>query len=172
VQVSGRADLSDPVVDKVLPNTGEWTLTEALEPGIWYWRLASVDAAGEPGPWGQTQKFFRQPQAPAGSQRLEEGGPEGKAKVLRWSPVPGAQGYELSLRPLQDPQAQPLTARAGPEATWTLPQDLPSGDYELSLRAVIDEGITGDWSAPQTLRVPRGWNPWIWVPLLIPLLFF
>ncbi|MEP7154142.1 MAG: FecR domain-containing protein [Betaproteobacteria bacterium] len=57
VQVSEQADFAKPVIDKAsLPGT-VLALDSALKSGVYWWRIASINATGETGPWGDAQTF-------------------------------------------------------------------------------------------------------------------
>jgi len=71
---------------------------------------------------------------------------------FRWSPVPGAEHYELRLRRLADGKI--VDTRSTPRTEWadTLAPVEP-GKYGLTLRAVDARGIEGTWSPEAEVRV-------------------
>ena len=79
LQVSARADMSEPWVDVRLPNEGKARIPRSLGLGPWYWRLASVDPTRGIRPLGRhaearpstvgTQRATRSGGAPARADR-------------------------------------------------------------------------------------------------------
>lgn len=140
-----------------------------LEPGRWFWRVASVvPATGRQGPWGDPQPFRRVLASPQAAPAEVAPG----AVTIRWPALPyaagydlelaGAAGFELPLRSLRTTSAQ---------QSWS---DLLPGDYLIRLRAVSRDGVPGPWGEPQRFVVPAppaapptGWSPWLLLPGLL-----
>lgn len=174
LQVAAQADFSSPLVDTRLENSGEARVPTSLDSGRWYWRLSAIDARGVEGPWGEVQTFDLLPEPPQGPAAMSAQG-QGRdlRQVLRWSKVPGSSGYEISLQPEGRPAGDSeLVLQADESATLVLPPEVESGDYLLKVRALRSDGLRSPWGAPQKVRVPSLWNPWILVPLLVPLLLW
>ena len=71
---------------------------------------------------------------------------------FRWTPVPGAERYELRLRRLSDGKVVDL--RSTTQNGWSDPlTPVEPGKYALNLRSVDDRGVEGSWSADAELRV-------------------
>jgi hypothetical protein len=77
--------------------------------------------------------------------------PASAPPVLRWQPVPGAEGYVVALRPLGSPR--PIwTRRAGPSTVSMTLTDVPAGAYEGVVRATEAEELDETWSKPVPLN--------------------
>lgn len=64
-----------------------------LPDGQWWWRLRSLDARGEPGPWGDAQRLRVEPAPPVPAAR-----DNGAELLVRWPEDRGAQsGYILQM---------------------------------------------------------------------------
>jgi hypothetical protein len=134
------------------------------EPGTYFWRLASVKADGDLGPWGDAQRFELKalPEPPQGGLK-PDGGVE-----LSWSGRPqDKQQVELA----RDASFTTLVAQAElNEARWALPRPDNAGSYFFRYRSVEPDGFTTPWSSTLTFEVPRDWRPlWLLVPLLFAL---
>lgn len=138
---------------------------QALPPGHYRWRVASIDASGRAGPFGDAQRFERVEAGPQAE--LAPPAADG-SMVLRWSVPPGAAGYQVQLA-REAGFAAPLLDRHVEEPQLQLPTLAP-GDYLVRVRRVTDDGALGPWSEPQTFTIPEPraarW-PLLW--LLLPL---
>jgi hypothetical protein len=136
---------------------------EIAEPGLYFWRLGSVRADGDRGPFGEPQRFELRalPEPP-------QGGLAGDGKSLRlaWGGRPDdLQEVELA----RDPQFMQIVARAQlKQPQWTLPAPETPGTYYFRYRSIEPDGFVTPYSSTLTIEVPRDWR-WLW--LLAPLLF-
>ncbi|MBQ0960630.1 FecR domain-containing protein [Ideonella sp. 4Y11] len=137
------------------------TLTLA-EPGIVYWRLASVRADGSAGPWGDAQPFELRALPTPPSLALD-----GHALTLAWSGRPeDKQQVQLS----REPDFATRVAEANlAEPRWQLAKPDQPGTYYFRYRTVEPDGFTTPWSSTQKIELPRDWSG-AW-GLLLPLLF-
>ncbi|MFO1340871.1 MAG: FecR domain-containing protein [Burkholderiaceae bacterium] len=130
------------------------------EPGVYQWRLASVRAGGDLGPWGDPQSFELRPLPTP-----PEGGlsGDGSQLALSWGGRPeDRQQVELA----RDAGFQEVVARDTlAESRWTLPTPSRSGAYFFRYRAVEPDGFTTPWSSTLKVEVPRDWS-FLW--LLLP----
>ncbi|MBI4754865.1 MAG: FecR domain-containing protein [Betaproteobacteria bacterium] len=133
-----------------------------LEPGEYRWRVASVRADGDQGPFGDPVRLVvRPPTAPASPPVMGE-----KDMALQWSGEPG-QSFDLQLARdsgFGDVVASMHTTE--PHATLARPDP---GSYYLRIRAIDADGFTAPFSPPQRIEVPRPPFPW-WVLLVYLLL--
>ena len=67
--------------------------SQALAPGRWWWRVRSLDAGGQPGPWSEPGAFALEPSPP--QPRLEDDG--GDTLRIAW-PAAGAAGAAQAYR--------------------------------------------------------------------------
>ncbi len=140
------------------------TVGAALAPGTYHWRVATRDAAGEHGPFGDARSFRIQvvPDAPGvlvpelGEDMLE----------LAWGKALNAATYEYQLA--RDDGFEDLVESGSIEGTGVTLAKPGSGTYHFRSRGVSDEGVPGAWTRPQSFNVPAG-KPY-WLLLLLPLL--
>jgi hypothetical protein len=104
-----REDLTETRLDLPLP------------PGRYRWRVGTIRAGNDAGPWGDFQTFERRPPPPP-------------------PPAPAS------------------------EPTLT---DPPPGRLHVRVRAFDDQGQAGPWGVTQTVDVPRAWEWWWFLPLLL-----
>ncbi len=130
------------------------------EPGVYQWRLASVRAGGDRGPWGDPQSFELRP-LPIPPEGGLSG--DGSQLALSWGGRPeDRQQVELA----RDAGFQEVVARDTlAESRWTLPTPSRSGAYFFRYRAVEPDGFTTPWSSTLKVEVPRDWT-FLW--LLLP----
>lgn len=120
---------------------------QRLTPGLWHWRVASLDDRGEPHGWSPTRSLRVQPppEAPTGTARTE-----GDAAHFGWSPIAGAAHYQLEVdKDAAAASAQVRTIAQEAKASLTL----PPGRYRWRVSAVDADGHAGAWSAVQAIVV-------------------
>jgi hypothetical protein len=163
LQVARDATFATPLLDQtgITTNTTSATFSEE---GDYLWRMASVRADGDQGPFGDPQAFELRPlpKTPEGSVA-----PDGKSLVLRWGGRPeDRQQVELA----SDPEFKTIVAKdelTQPE--WAVPIPSRAGLYYFRYRSVEPDGFVGPPSQALKIEVPRDWR-WLW--LFTPLLFF
>ena len=133
--------------------------SDKLPPGDYVWRVASVRADGDRGPFGEAVAFSLKPLPP----NPEPPKTEGSAVQFAWAAEPG-QRFEFEVAKdagftdLLDKQQ--LT-----EPRVSLPR--PSGGtYFMRVRATDSDGFVGPWTATQRFDVPS--RPWWLLLLLLP----
>ncbi len=128
--------------------------------GSYRWRLASVRADGDQGPWSDAQAFELRamPAPPTGA------ADNGKLQ-FNWGGRPqDKQQIELA----RDAEFTQIFARADLQSTeWTLPNPGP-GTYYFHYRSIEPDGYVSGWSSTLKVEVKRDWS-YIWM-LLLPLL--
>ena len=162
LQVARDASFTTPLLDQaaITANTANISFSEE---GSYYWRMASVRADGDQGPFGDPQAFELRPLP-----TTPEGGiaPDGKSLVLSWSGRPqDKQQVELA----SDPEFKTVVAKdelSKPE--WAVPTPSRAGLYYFRYRSVEPDGFVSPNSQALKIEVPRDWR-WLW--LLAPLLF-
>lgn len=163
LQVSDQADFATLRAD--LAGLAGTAHDLVLPPGPYHWRLASVRADGDSGPFGDAQAFTLRPVPPAPPvqpPQLADG-----ALVLRWGAGEAGQTYEWQLaRDAAFADLVQQQASAQPEARLALP---PPGRYHLRVRALDADGMAGPWGSVQQFEVPHSrW--WMLLPALLMLL--
>jgi len=163
LQVADSADFAAPRIDRADLTANELKL--ALPLGTHHWRVASLRADGDQGPFGDAQRLVRRAPPPAPPPATASATDAGIA--LRWaaSDEPGAR------------YAWQLAGEAGfgtplREGTTAAPElllaDLPAGSYSLRVRTLNADGVAGPWGTPQQIDVPR--SKWWWLLALPALL--
>lgn len=134
-----------------------------LPDGVYHWRVASVEASGRAGPFGDPQRFEIQPPPPAPPPA--EPDLSGEQLKLRWRADAGVVRYELEWArddKFQGADLQRITTDK-PEVAMAKP---PAGTYFLRARAFNAAGVPGPWGQTQTIAVP--YPRWLWLlPLLL-----
>jgi hypothetical protein len=138
-----------------------------LPDGAYHWRVASVDADGRAGPFGDAQGFEIQPPPPAPPPATPE--VSGDQLTLRWRADAGVARYELEWSKTEgfDGADVQRFSTDKPELALAKPS---AGKYFLRARSVNAAGAAGPWGQTQMIEQP--YPRWLWLlPLLaIPLL--
>lgn len=162
LQVSDREDFASAVITR--EGLTEAAIELPLAPGRWWWRMGSVRADGDQGPWGDAQVFDLREVPPAPSK--EPPAIDKDRLSLRWSARLPDDRYRFQIAHSAD-FANLLIDQtvSSPGAELPLPA---AGRYWLRVRTLDADGEAGPWGAPSLLEVPSQSSPWIW---LGPILF-
>lgn len=136
--------------------------TEIAQPGIYYWRLASVRASGDHGPFGDPQRFELRPLPEPPSVGRS---PDGNALVFTWGGRPGDRQQVEFARDQAFTQIVSHDELSGSE--WTLPLPTSGGRYYFRYRTVEPDGFVSPYSETLRVDVPRDWSG---LGLLLPFL--
>ena len=158
LQVSTTDDFSTLMLDDAA-RTGTSAQVE-LEPGRHLWRIASIRADGNRGPWSDVAGFEVRP-PPAEPEPPQIGDDE---MVFRWSGEPG-QRFEIEFAADRE-FTRMIHSAASNVPEWTVAKPGPD-TYWIRVRAIDPDGFIGPWTAGQSVIVPASF-PW-WM-LLLPLL--
>lgn len=163
VEVAAADAAFDPVVWRSGDLSGGVGPLPALTPGRYQWRLRSVRADGDLGPWGDPAGFEVRP-LPAEAQ----GGlsADGRWLSFKWT---GEAGDRFDLQFARDPGFRELLAQAQiAETDWVVPTPTYPGDYYFRLRVIEGDGYVSPWSSAKRVDVPRDWSfLWYFAPLLL-----
>lgn len=159
LQVADDAGFAAPRVDR--SDLAATSASLALPVGTHHWRLASIRADGDQGPWGDAQRVTRVEQPPPPAPEPPETTADGLR--LRWAAGKPGTRYQLQVSRSAD-FAQPLHDEQLDTPSWLLPRPEP-GVYQVRVRAIDAEGFAGPFGAPQQVEVPRS----LWWLLLLPL---
>jgi hypothetical protein len=169
LQVSGTADFSSLLVDR--DDLTGTTFTATLPPGSYHWRMASVRAGDDSGPWGDGAPFIRLPPPPPPPPPPPAPPPEppqttDAGVVLRWSTV-GQPGVRYQVQVARDPAFTQLVLDETTDASeYLLPKPEP-GRYHVRVRSVGADGRAGGYGQAQVVEVSGGYG-WLWfLPLLL-----
>ncbi|MBK7955071.1 MAG: FecR domain-containing protein [Candidatus Accumulibacter sp.] len=166
LQVASRPDFAHPL-QAASSAENHWEAPADLPAGLLYWRAASVDEAGQQGPWSVASEFTYKPgpgPVDLGRAAIEVGS---DGLVLKLPPPPEGLVYEAILSSAAD--LQPILAQAqAPASEGRL--DLPrpdGGSYYLGIRLLDPVDQTPGPLAVQRLEVPYS-RLWLLL-LLLPL---
>jgi len=144
--------------------TDDTLLLQLTEEGSYHWRVASVRANGDRGPYGDAQSFSIVGKPPMATGGLSN---DGKQIQLFWGD--GARGNRYRVLLARDPHFESIVARAETDRpAWYLPTPASAGDYYFCYQAVEPDGFTSPHSDPVKVYVPRDFSKW-WL-MLWPLL--
>ena len=140
--------------------------TDIATAGSYHWRLASVRANGDAGPFGDAQSFELRPMptAPTGGRSVD-----GSALVFNWSGRPQDRQQVQLARDTGFTQITAQDELASSE--WTLPLPSRGGRYYFRYRSIEPDGFTSPYSETLMIDVPTDWGGlWLIAPLLLLLL--
>ena len=166
LQVADRPDFAQPRVDRNDVDATEARV--ALPLGTHHWRVASILASGDQGPFSDAQSFTRiEPPAappPAEPQKNDDG------LLLRW-PAPGSvapEGTRWQVQVARDAAFAQMVRDETVAEPQLLLRDPPSGTYYLRVKTIDADGFAGPFGQAQQIDVPS--SPWWW--LLVPAVLF
>jgi hypothetical protein len=160
LQVSSNPDFSAPAVDEARLTATGADLGSRLGTGRWLWRVASVKADGDRGPWSDPRSFIVIPDPPAPKAGK---GADGRL-AFEWGAEPG-QRFQFQLAADAGFSAMVVDRMLDePKVAFDEPS---AGEYFFRVRAVDADGFQGPFGAAQRLEVSP--SPW-WL-LLVLLLF-
>jgi hypothetical protein len=138
-------------------------ITRSLVPGHYFWRVASIDARGDHGPFGDVIAFEQRP-VPA-SPQPEAPEIDDDQLHFRWRAGDPGQRYLLQLAKTPD-FAELLLEQTTDVAQVVVPRPA-AGDYFMRVKAIEADGFSGPFGAPQRFTVP-GTSGWWLLLLLLP----
>lgn len=145
-----RADANEAAPLHDLPAVEGLTHTlEAVEPGRYVWRVGSIRATGDAGPWGDAQSFEVKALPPTPGPPAP---PEVGDDTVRffWQRLPG-QTFEFQVA--RDAAFNQVVHRQDIDGT-SVELPLPgTGRFHVRLRARDADGFVGPWSASQHFDV-------------------
>jgi hypothetical protein len=163
LQIADTPDFAQPRIDR-----SDLDVTEArvaLPLGRHHWRVASILASGDQGPFSDAHSFTRiEPPAappPAEPQKNDDG------LLLRW-PGNGPAGTRWQVQLARDAGFAQMVSDDTVAEPQLLLRDPPSGTYYLRVKTIDADGFAGPFGQAQQIDVPS--SPWWW--LLVPAVLF
>lgn len=131
-----------------------------LEPGRYFWRVATQDMTGRVGPFSDPQMFRLQ-----ATPKLEAPEVTDHDMTLRWSAGLPGQQYQFQLA--EDSQFETVMIdRRVSEPQLTIPRP-ESGFYYLRMRTIDIDGYAGPYSPTQRIEVPPAhYGPLLFLTIL------
>jgi hypothetical protein len=164
LQVAATPDFAAPLLDESdIEQPGyEWR----LRPGAYHWRVATIAAGNDQGPFSDAQAFT-QAEIPA-SPQLQPPQRDEAGLVFQW-PAP-APGQTVQFQVASDPRFENIVLDTRTQAARAVLPDPRAGVYFLRARTIDDaDGYEGDYGDTQRVEVPPSrW--WLLVPLGVFLL--
>lgn len=159
VQVSTRPDFSELHVD--LPALAQTELALPLAPGQYYWRIASVAAERDQGPYSDAQGFVQRkiPDSPAS----EPAQLDDKRLVFHWRAGEAGETYQVQVARAAD-FLQPVQDSVVATNQSAIERPAP-GIYYMRVRAIDADGFAGPFGPVQQVEVPSR-TPW-WLLLFL-----
>ena len=158
LQIAAAEGFSVPLVDRA--DIAATAVEHALDAGEYQWRVASLRADGDQGPWSPAAALAGRPPA----ELTEAPQVAGDTLVFRWNGEAG-QVYDYQFagdEAFTQVRADGRVVEPGVE----LPRPGPE-TYFMRVRAIDADGFVGAWSGAQRVVVPADF-PW-WM-LFLPLL--
>ncbi len=164
IQMARDAALTDTVLNARTSDT-RITPSTALNPGTYYWHVASVDATDQ-GPFSLPQRFTYDPLP--GAPELNQAAPlfDKNALTLALPAPPAGLHYELELA-RDEQRTQIVWQGASPDGQLNASPIEPAR-YYLSARLVEADGTAGPYATRVIEAPPRSY--WGLLLLLLPLL--
>ncbi|MEE9412157.1 MAG: FecR domain-containing protein [Methylococcales bacterium] len=164
LQLSNQADFQTILIDEQIKQVA-YSHQLDLQPGWYYWRLAS-QIADEEGPFSDRQQFKIIPPVP---KALEPQGDD-KHLIYRWQK--GGAGLQYQMQVAQDAEfTNVVLDKTTPEPRLELDRPTENRLY-LRMRSIGEQGFIGNWSSTQHVDPPEQ-KPWyllMFLPLLLLLL--
>jgi hypothetical protein len=146
LQESTNAALTDARMIEISAKQIEWQPPKPQPPGHYYYRVRAINRHGTLTPWSELRQIVvAHPPPPAPSLTVQN------ERELLWESEEDSLDYELE----QSSTAafdQPEVVYTGRGTGWSLPINMPPGEYVFRVRGLSDGG-TGAWSASQTLKI-------------------
>ncbi len=168
-QLANNAEFAQAVVDIPANKGAIANITESLEPGEWFWRVAAIDSAEGSGPFGEAYSF-----------RVMKPGPEAEAPAMsdteiafRWPA--GEEGDKFQIQVARDDTFETpviIVDELLTESEYIMPRPTEPGNIYMRTKLIDPDGFEGSWSSPQNLEIPDERPFWMMggVPFLIFLL--
>lgn len=162
LQLADTPDFTKPVADISDIIKTEHDL--ALEPGQYYWRIASVRNDGDHGPYSDTQGFTQRriPESPAVAP------PHTDDKTLAFAWKAGEPGQKFQIQLARDKAFANIVAdqqTTEPHFSMVRPE---GGVYYMRIKTIDEDGFAGPFGTPQQIEVPAAFPAWVLL-LAIPL---
>lgn len=129
-------------------DTTIFTPDQEIAPGVYYWRVATVDKDNKTGPFSDPQKFRRTPPSPD----MSDAKLDMEEMVFRWRKGEPGQTYKCQVSSDTD-FSNILVDEEVKEPQYSL-QNFTSGFYYIRIAVIDSDGYAGPFSPYQTIRVP------------------
>lgn len=161
IQLASSREFLTPVVDIVDVKDLQYAAT--LEPGEYYWRIASRTVSGDEGPFSDILSFIVKPipVAPIAPQPKIDS----RQMLFQW-PV-GDEGQKYQFQLARDAAfSHIITDQTLDDPSITL-KNPGSGHYFMRVKSIDADGFAGPFGASQRIEVPHNIPWWLIIPMLL-----
>lgn len=152
-QLSRDPDYSQLLVDEYGYKPASLTITKDISPGVYFWRVASIDMAEQIGPYNSQQFRVTPPSPDMSASSMDD-----TEMVFRWHEGESGQKYHCQIA--RDAEFASLVVDEKiAEPQYPL-SDFQSGVYFIRVATVDADGYAGPFSAYQKVSVPEPPPPW------------
>lgn len=158
VMVSRDAGFSDLIVQDTQVRTNKFHLTDPLEPGHYFWRIASISAIEGMGPFTDAISFRMPYPGPA----MEETKFDKSQMTFGWRA--GGEGQRFHFQLARDAEFLQILHDEQTSATRLSVQRPDGGTYYLRTKTIESDGFEGPWGPPQAIEIPYANPYWMILP--------
>lgn len=153
-QLAADPDFTDLLVDEGMLEADQFALSTPLDPAQYHWRVASIDAASQRGPWSAPALFEYRP-LPAPPAFKE-------AEIRRWEIdfdwTDAGEGFRYRFQLAEDAEfLETIIDETVGEPRLTTHNPGPD-TYYIRVRSMDANGVQGGWSDSEMFEIPG--KPW------------
>jgi hypothetical protein len=147
-------------------DAAELSLSEALPPALYFWRVAAIDPGEGQGPFSDPQSLRVLPPGPA----VAAPSVSDDEILFRWRATGPGASYEFQLA-RDENFADVMVAERVPDAEIKLPRP-EAGTYYVRARTLYPDGIASAYASAQRVEIPDKPNYWalVMIPVIVILL--
>jgi len=143
--------------------TNTLTLSESLEPGHYFWRIAAVSSEEGAGPYSDEMSF----RVPYPGPSLEDTQIDDDTTTFAWRTTAADQRFHFQFA---DDASFTTIIHEETIATSHITVPKPKGGtYYLRIKTIESDGFEGPWAPHQTIEIPYEMSYWFMLLLLLPL---
>lgn len=161
LQVAGEPGFEAPLIDRAGLTENGFTADRPLAPGTYRWRVATMEADGGQGPFGDASTFEKRAPPPV-PERIDAEGENGRV-VLNLGAVEPGRRYGVQIA--RDRAMRDIVADEVVDGSSFAMNGLPPATYYFRARVLEADGYEGAFGPVQSVEVPA-WPYWPVVPLL------
>lgn len=160
-QLASNDRFAAPIIDNVDYPQSRLMSDEVLQPGIYYWRVATRDTGGEEGPFSDSQQIKLLPAPKVEAPTITD-----NTMSLRWGADSPGQHYQFQLA--RDPAFEDIIVDSLVAEPQVIIQHPESGFHYLRIRTIAADGYAGSYGPTQRIDIPpQSYWPLIGVAVLV-----
>lgn len=153
LQLASIENFASTLVDVSITDVTEFTPTEELVPGTYYWRVAARDNDGSLGPYGDARTFTYTPPSPTPDLAPPEVGDDGM--VLFLSELD--EGQKFIVQVARDTEFEKIVADERLAESKFVFKPKKGGKHYIRTAVVESDGYVGEYGNTQEVTIPRKW---------------